>query len=47
MYDKIILQLICEIQRDFPRKLQHSIGILKVMKRILNVHYSFATSGHA
>ena len=46
-YGEIILQLIREFQRDFPRKLQHSVGTLKVTKRISNVHFSFATSGHA
>ena len=46
MYGEIILQLIREFQRDFPRKCQHSIGMLKVTKRISNVHFSFATSGH-
>ena len=34
MYGEIILQLIREFQRDFPRKLQHSVGMLKVTKRI-------------
>ena len=47
MYGEIILQLTSEIQRVFPRKLQHSVGMLKVTKRISNVHFSFATSGHA
>ena len=47
MYGEIILQLIREFQRDFPRKLQHSVGMLKVAERISNVHFSFATSGHA
>ena len=47
VYGEIILQIIREFQRDFPRKLQHSIRILEVTKRILNVHFSFATSGHA
>ena len=47
MYGEISLQLIREFQRDFPRKLQHSVGMLKVTKRISNVHFSFATSGHA
>ena len=48
MYGEIILQLIRELQRDFPRKLQHSVGMLRVYtKRISNVHFSFATSGHA
>ena len=27
MYGEIILQLIREFQRDFPRKLQHSVGM--------------------
>ena len=30
VYGKIILQFIHEFQRDFPRKLQHSVGLLKV-----------------
>ena len=47
VYGKIILQLIHKVQRDFPRKLQHSVGMLKVTKRILNVHFSFAISGHS
>ena len=46
MHGEIILQLIHKFQRDFPRKLLHSIGMLKVTKRISNVHFSFATSGH-
>ena len=47
MYGEIILQLIREFQRDFPRKLQHFVGMLKVTKRISNVHFIFATSGNA
>ena len=47
MYGEIIWQLIRKFQRDFPRKLQHSVGMLKVTKRISNVHFSFASSGHA
>ena len=47
MYGEIILRLIREFRRDFPRKLQESVGMLKVTKRISNVHFSFATSGHA
>ena len=39
MYSEIILQLIREFQRDFPRKLQESVGMLKVTKGILNVHF--------
>ena len=46
MCGEIILQLIREFQRDIPRKLQHSIGMLKVTKRISNVQFSFETSGH-
>ena len=47
MYGEIIWQLIRECQSDFPRKLQHSVGMLKVTKRISNVHFSLASSGHA
>ena len=47
MNGEIILQLIREFQRDLPRKPQHSVGMLKVTKRRSNVHFSFATSGHA
>ena len=47
MYGEIILQLIREFQRDFQRNLQHPVGMLKVTKRISNVHFSFATLGHA
>ena len=47
MYGEIVWQLIREIQSDFARKLQHSVGMLKVTKRISNVHFSFASSGHA
>ena len=47
MYGEIILQLIRESQRDFPRKLQHSVGMLKVTKRISSVYFSFANLGHA
>ena len=46
MYGEIILQLIHGNQIDFPRKLQHALGMLKVKKRISNVHFSFATSDH-
>ena len=46
MYGEIILQLICKFQIDFSRKLQHPVGMLKGTKRILNDHFSFATSGH-
>ena len=44
MYGEIIWQLIRECQSDFPR---NSVGMLKVTKRISNVHFSFASSGHA
>ena len=47
MYDDIILQLIHEFQRYFPRNLEHSVGMLKITKRNLNVRFSFAISGHA
>ena len=47
MYGEIIWQLIREFLSDFPRKLHHSVGMLKVTKRISNVHFSFASSGHA
>ena len=47
MYGEIIWQLIREFLSDFPRKLQHSVGMLKVTERISNVHFSFASSGHA
>ena len=47
MYGEIIYQLIREFQSDSPRKLQHSVGMLKVTKRISNVHFSFDSSGHA
>ena len=47
MYGEIVWQLIREFQSDFPRKRQHSVGMLKVTKRISNVHFSFASSGHA
>ena len=30
MYGDIILQLIGEFQRYFPRNLQHSVGMLKL-----------------
>ena len=39
MYGEIILQLIREFERDLPRKLQESIGTLKVTKRISNVSF--------
>ena len=44
MYGKIIWQLIREFQSDFPRKPN---GMLKVTKRTSNVHFNFASSGHA
>ena len=47
MYGEIILRLIREFRRDFSRKLQESVGMLKVTKTISNVHFIFATSGHA
>ena len=47
MYGEIIWQLIREFLSDFARKLPHSVGMLKVTKRITNVHFSFAISGHA
>ena len=47
MYGEIIWHLIRECQSDFPRKLQESVGMLKVTERILNVHFSFTSSGHA
>ena len=47
MYGEIFWQLIRECQSDFPRKLQHSVGMLKVTKRISNVHFSLASSVHA
>ena len=46
MYGEIVWQLIRKFQSDIPRKLQHSVGMLKVTKRISNVHFSFASSGH-
>ena len=46
MYGEIIWQLIREFLSKFPRKLPHSVGMLKVTKRITNVHFSFAISGH-
>ena len=30
MYGDIILQLIREFQRHFPRNLRHSVGMLKI-----------------
>ena len=30
MDGEIVLQLIHDFQRDFPRNLQHSVGLLKV-----------------
>ena len=39
LYGEIILQLICNFQRDFPRNLQHS---LKVTKWNSNVCFKFA-----
>ena len=47
MYGDIILQLIREFQRKFPRNLRHSVGMLKITKRNQNVRFSFAISGHA
>ena len=47
MYGEISLQLIREFQKDFPRKLHYSVGMLKVTRRISNVHFSFAASGYA
>ena len=51
MYGEIIWQLtrefLSDFLSDFPRKLQHSVGMLKVTKRISNVRFSFASSGHA
>ena len=46
MYGEIILQLFREFQRDFPRKLQHSVGMLKVTKSNSNVHYLWAFKHH-
>ena len=37
MHGEIILQLIHDLQGDFQRNPQHSIGMLKVTKRNLNV----------
>ena len=34
MYDDIILQLIREFQRYFPRNLEHSVGMLKLQRGI-------------
>ena len=47
MYGDIILQLIREFQRYFPRNLQHSVRMLKITKRNQNGRFSFANSGHA
>ena len=47
MYGDIILQLIHEFQRQFPRNLRHSVGMSKITKRNQNVRFSFAISGHA
>ena len=47
MRGEIILQLIGEFQRDFSRKRQYSVGMLKVTKRISNFRFSFATTYHA
>ena len=47
MYGEIIWQLIREFQSDFSRKLQYSVGMLKVAKGISNFHFSFDSSGHA
>ena len=38
MYGEIIWQLIREFLSDFPRKPPHSVGMLKVTKRITNDH---------
>ena len=46
MYGDIILQLICEFQEYFPRHLQHSVGMLKITIRSLNVRFNFATFDH-
>ena len=47
MYGDIILQLIREFQRHFPRNGQHSVVTSKITKRNSNVRFSFANSGHA
>ena len=39
MYAEIILQLIGEFQRDFPRKFQHPNGMLKVAKKKKAIHF--------
>ena len=42
MYGDIIVQLIREFQRYFPRNFQHPIGMLKITKRNnWNVCFSF------
>ena len=48
MYGETVWQLIREFQSDFRSgKLQHSVVMLKNTKRISNVNFSFASSGHA
>ena len=44
---KIILQLIRDFQQDFQRNLQHSVQMLDVKKRNLNVCFKFANASHA
>ena len=46
MYGEIILQLIQDFQRDFLKNLQHSVQMLEVTKRNLNVYFKFANVGH-
>ena len=41
MYGEIMLQLIREFQRDFPRKLQHSVGMLKVTEEDFECSFQF------
>ena len=47
VYGDIILHLIREFQRYFPRNLRHSVGMSKITKRNQDVRFSFAISGHA
>ena len=47
MYGDVVLRLIREFQRDFPRNLQHSVGMFKSTKRNSNVCFNFGTLGHA
>ena len=47
MYGDIILQLIREFQRHFPRNLRHSVGMLNITKTNQDVRFSSAISGHA